>query len=70
MAMIVAVMSSGRWWRCNKAPHRTDSSTDCGTKGRAMSASSGSSNCSPAARANEPASNHPLNRIVWIGTSR
>jgi hypothetical protein len=70
VSVIVVAVISRRWWRCDKACHRPHSSADSGAEGRTVTAGSGSPDCSPAACADEAASNCPLDGIVWISAGR
>ena len=75
--MVVAVMPvtvvgvmSGLRRRCDKAGDRPHSSADGGAERCTVAAGGGSPDCGPAACADETASDHALNRIVWVGASR
>ena len=70
MPVIVVAVISRRGWRCDKARDRPYSTADCGPEGRAVTAGSGSPDCSPTACADETAANKTLHRVVWIGASR
>jgi hypothetical protein len=48
------------WWHSDKSSHRTCCSADGGTKGCTVPTTSGSPDCSTAARANETATDRPL----------
>ena len=51
-----------RWWSSDKAADSTHCSSDGGTQGRTVTTSSGSSDCSPTAGADETTTDRPLDR--------
>jgi len=69
MPMIIVAISR-RGWSRDKARDCPDSSADCRAQGRAVTAGSGSPDCSATACADETATNEALHRIVRIGASR
>jgi len=70
MPVIVVAVVSRRGWRCDKAGDRADGSADRGPEGRAVTAGSGSTDCSPTDCADETAADKTLHGIVWVGASR
>jgi len=70
MPVIVVSVMSGRWWRCDKAPHCTHSSADRSAESSAMPTGGGSAYCSPTTGADQATPNKPLDGIVRIGASR
>ena len=68
--MIVVAVISRRCGRCDKTGQRPHSTADCSTEGGTVTAGSGSTDCRPAARADQTAPNRPLDGIVGISASR
>ena len=67
MPLIVVAVVSRRGWRCDKAGDRADGSADRGPEGRAVTAGSGSTDCSPTACADETAADKTLHFTALIG---
>ena len=70
LPVIVVSVMSGRWWRCDKAPHCTHCSADRGAESSTMPTGSGSADCSPTTGADQAATDRALSRIVGVSEGR